>query len=158
MLLFAQFAWAHERLLSGDTVGVRDSLKAFVARHPGNPKAAQALLWLEILGTDSPLVYFKALKLFKEKEFEALYSLNTGDTSLAPFLEILKAKALAEEGKRNEALRLLGEVSKGRGLAAAWGAWEAYLLSGDEKFLKDLIRRFPKTAYGAMAREELERQ
>ena len=146
------------RLASGDTVGVREELKTLVARAPGSPEAARALLWLEVLGTGDPLPFFKALKLLGEGKPDSVLSLEAGDTASSKFLEVLKAKALAGLGDKGGALRLLGEVSKGRGLAAAWAAWEAWELSGSEEFLKDLVRRFPKTGYGALAREVLERE
>jgi len=139
----------------------QDTLKKFVALYSRDERATEVLSWLEICaGSENWPQYFQALYQLEAGQSDAVMNAQSPDTALAGYFSVLAARAMEGSGKTAEALALYGRIAEEGGLAGAEAAFRAWRLStklGRESdargFLMILVRKYPRTPYGIIARE-----
>ncbi|MGB9590151.1 MAG: hypothetical protein ACPL68_04625 [Candidatus Hydrothermia bacterium] len=147
--LFMGQDWAH------------DTLKKFVALYSRDERATEALVWLEICASSGNWPdYFRALWELETGKNEKTLSSEAPDSALSGYFGVLRARATEASGKPDEALVLYGRIAEAGGLAgaeAAFRAWKLSLKMDRESeargFLMILVRKYPRTPYGIIARE-----
>lgn len=139
----------------------QDTLKKFIALYSRDERATEALVWLEICSaSESWPEYFKTLHQLEAGQTDAVISAQAPDTALSGYFGVLVARALESSGKPTEALALYGQIAETGelpGAEAAFRAWKLSLKMGRENeargFLMILVRKYPRTPYGIIARE-----
>ena len=139
----------------------QDTLKKFVALYSRDERATEVLLWLEICAaSESWPGYFRALHKLESGQYEAVMRIQSPDTAFSGYFGVLRARAMEGSGKTEEALAHYREIAEGGGLPGAEAAFRAWKLStklGRENearaFLMILVRKYPRTPYGIIARE-----
>jgi tetratricopeptide (TPR) repeat protein len=139
----------------------QDSLKKFVALYSRDERATEALTWLEICAASGSWpAYFQALSRLEAGRADSVIALSSPDTALAGYFGVLKARALESLGETEKALALYRGIAEGGGLPGAEAAFRAWKLSAKlgrdsdaRGFLMILVRKYPMTPYGIIARE-----
>ncbi|MEO0146831.1 MAG: tetratricopeptide repeat protein [candidate division WOR-3 bacterium] len=138
-----------------------DSLKKFVALYSRDERATSALAWLEICASSEGWPsYFQALHQLEKGSYEAVLSSQPEDTALAGYFGVLRARALEGSGRIEDALALYAKLADAGGLPGAEAAFRAWRLCLNLKreseargFMMILVRKYPRTPYGIIARE-----
>ncbi len=139
----------------------QDTLKRFVALYSRDERATEALVWLEICaGSENWPAYFQALQKLEAGNNDWVLSAVAPDTVIAAYFGVLRARATEASGKPEEALALYGRIADEGGLPgaeAAFRAWKLSMKMGKKNeaggFLMILVRKYPRTPYGIIARE-----
>lgn len=139
----------------------QDTLKKFVALYSRDERATEALTWLEIsVASENWPLYFQALYQLEARQSDAVMNAQSPDTALAGYFSVLVARAMEDSGRSADALALYRGIAETGGFAgaeAAFRAWKLSLKLGRESdargFLMILVRKYPQTPYGIIARQ-----